>query len=313
MLMLISCVLALPGVVLLAVGSFPAAAEVQERFGTGHGPAVVTGFGVAGLAWLAVCLALLLHQWTITGSLVHGETLALIRFRVWTAVGGAAAGCCCWPARPPTEVPHVQSSAIFTCWTRWTSFWPTGLRAHAAGASGALSTRGGLALAGTGGAVGTLTVEAAVHAAALGTLGVTLMAVSANGHTTGGDSPGEAKPQEARGPERQGEGSIDETEKAFLPKERKIAETLEAEGRNVKALNESAVDGVKTPDALVDGVPTEFKTLEPGAPPNAVKNTLNTARSKPGTPSSMLVGPGSVRKVHAKEWGSSCVTTRLGA
>jgi hypothetical protein len=82
---------------------------------------------------------------------------------------------------------------------------------------------------------------------------------------------------------REVEGSpqkIDESEKTFSPKERKMAEHLQLEGKNVKALKESTTPGQKTPDSLVDGVPTEFKTLQPDASPNSVKNTLNTAKKQ---------------------------------
>ncbi|MEU5609204.1 hypothetical protein AB0H03_10815 [Streptomyces sparsogenes] len=136
---------------------------------------------------------------------------------------------------------------------------------------------GGLALATTGVTAGAVTTEAAVHAAALGTLGVVLMTAASGGDAGG---RGENSGDRDQGPAQSDRGSIDETEKPFSPKERRIAETLQSEGKNVKALKESAVDGVKTPDALVDGVPTEFKTLQPGAAPNAVKNTLNTAKKQ---------------------------------
>jgi hypothetical protein len=48
-----------------------------------------------------------------------------------------------------------------------------------------------------------------------------------------------------------------------LPPERRIAELLVNEGKHVKAVKESGAR--RSPDALVDGKPTEFKTLEPGA------------------------------------------------
>lgn len=40
------------------------------------------------------------------------------------------------------------------------------------------------------------------------------------------------------------------------------------------------MDGVRTPDAEVDGTPTEFKSLDPGAVPNSVKNVLNKAKGQ---------------------------------
>ncbi|MFI6171679.1 hypothetical protein ACIBCN_33210 [Nocardia sp. NPDC051052] len=69
-------------------------------------------------------------------------------------------------------------------------------------------------------------------------------------------------------------GKIDEAEKAFSPEERKIADLLADEGKDVKAVKEG-VD--RTPDSTVDGVPTEFKSLDVGASNATVKNALNSA------------------------------------
>ncbi len=77
------------------------------------------------------------------------------------------------------------------------------------------------------------------------------------------------------------QGSIDESEKFFLPKERRIAELLVAEGKHVKAKQERT--GQRTGDAEVDGVLTEFKTLTPPYADNAaVKNTINNSIRKGG-------------------------------
>ena len=59
-----------------------------------------------------------------------------------------------------------------------------------------------------------------------------------------------------------GSGSIDESERAFSDKERAIADLLETEGKTVKALPETPGAG-RNPDAEVDGITTEFKSLEP--------------------------------------------------
>ena len=69
-------------------------------------------------------------------------------------------------------------------------------------------------------------------------------------------------------------GEIDESEKPFDPAEREIAEILANEGKDVKGVAEGAT---RTPDALVNGTPTEFKTLNEGASNNTVKNALNSA------------------------------------
>lgn len=77
-------------------------------------------------------------------------------------------------------------------------------------------------------------------------------------------------------------GSVDQSAKAFNPAESRIADALSAEGRSVTAVTESTVDGVRTADAVVDGVPTEFKSLAAGAAPNGVKNALNSAKGQAG-------------------------------
>ncbi|MFF4286023.1 hypothetical protein ACFY0R_11950 [Streptomyces sp. NPDC001633] len=101
----------------------------------------------------------------------------------------------------------------------------------------------------------------------------------------GGRGGGESKPPNNGGgeeppPEEPEPGRIDESEKPFNPEERKIAELLESEGKHVKAIKESEVDGVKTADSEVDGTPTEFKSLQPGARANTVKNQLNSAKKQ---------------------------------
>lgn len=72
-------------------------------------------------------------------------------------------------------------------------------------------------------------------------------------------------------------GCIDESAKVFSPEERRIAELLSDEGRTVQAVPESTV---RTPDALVDGVPWEFKSLGPGATNATVRNRLNDAKGQ---------------------------------
>ncbi|GHO49882.1 hypothetical protein [Ktedonospora formicarum] len=74
---------------------------------------------------------------------------------------------------------------------------------------------------------------------------------------------------------------IDETQKSFSAREKRLAYLLSAEGHKVVAVPESNESNVRTPDALVDGVPTEFKSLEPGATSNSVKDAI-TASIKGG-------------------------------
>ena len=70
-----------------------------------------------------------------------------------------------------------------------------------------------------------------------------------------------------------GAGSIDESDRTFSPQEKRIADILSGEGKTVKSLPEPGTKRV--PDASVDGVPTEFKTLKPGARDGTVKNVIS--------------------------------------
>ncbi|MGO4423263.1 PrsW family intramembrane metalloprotease, partial [Streptomyces sp. MCAF7] len=56
-LVLISLVLMLPSLIFLAIGSFPATAELQEWFATGDRPYILVGFGIAGLLWIGWLVA----------------------------------------------------------------------------------------------------------------------------------------------------------------------------------------------------------------------------------------------------------------
>ncbi|MDY0810580.1 RHS repeat-associated core domain-containing protein [Kitasatospora purpeofusca] len=165
-----------------------------------------------------------------------------------------------------------------------------GLDLTGLGSVGCLPTLGlGCVLAGVGAA--TTAVGAAITAN-----GVTRFADSFgqafreedqkdNGGTSGGTRSGEAST--AGGGARAdaadcppGSGTLDQTEKIFNPQERRVADKLLSEGKNVKSLAESKVDGQRMGDAEVDGVLTEFKSLKPGATNNTVKNDLNKAKGQ---------------------------------
>ncbi|RJL32546.1 hypothetical protein [Bailinhaonella thermotolerans] len=71
-------------------------------------------------------------------------------------------------------------------------------------------------------------------------------------------------------------GEIDERPRAFSAGERRIAELLAAEGRTVVAV--AADPGAPSrADALVDGVPTAFESLVPGATAAVVRTALSRA------------------------------------
>ncbi|HKS47770.1 MAG TPA: hypothetical protein VJT49_22185 [Amycolatopsis sp.] len=61
-------------------------------------------------------------------------------------------------------------------------------------------------------------------------------------------------------------GKIDESASEFDPAERTVADRLAKEGHDVTALKPSTEPRVRTPDALVDGTPTEFKTITTQTP-----------------------------------------------
>lgn len=90
--------------------------------------------------------------------------------------------------------------------------------------------------------------------------------------------PPETPPQPKKpDPPEPVKGTVDESAKPFSPKEKAIADTLAGEGKYVQAVPESKVPGVRSPDALVDRKPTEFKSLDPAATSGTVdleKSTL---------------------------------------
>ncbi|MEU6218300.1 hypothetical protein ABZ845_12395 [Streptomyces sp. NPDC047022] len=100
------------------------------------------------------------------------------------------------------------------------------------------------------------------------------------GGNSGGGGGGGKPPEDPPFPEDDEPGSVDESAKSFNDRERKIAELLKGEGKHVKAVKESDVDGERMPDSTVDGVDTEFKSLDEGASQNTVKNALNSAKGQ---------------------------------
>ncbi len=78
-----------------------------------------------------------------------------------------------------------------------------------------------------------------------------------------------------------GLGIVDERARAFEPHERRTADSLAREGAAVIALFEDhSAKHAKNTDALVDGVPTEFKSVDPGASDATVKSALKYAKDQ---------------------------------
>ncbi|MEU0171343.1 PrsW family glutamic-type intramembrane protease [Streptomyces iakyrus] len=190
-LLLIPCVLVLPSVLFLGVGSFTSTAGLQEFFSTGPGPKILMGFGIAALAWIAYQLTTLLRTWRQVSAQPVGELLAAHRLRLATALGAATTGVLLlWrglgdagPDGRAIRTLHLLDALnTFLVYLGFALLLLSLL---------ALFPPGGLALAG-GGAVGALTAEAALTAGALGTAGVVLMAVGAGGAGASGGKRGEA-------------------------------------------------------------------------------------------------------------------------
>lgn len=80
--------------------------------------------------------------------------------------------------------------------------------------------------------------------------------------------------------DQHGRGVIDERAKKFSPAERRIAEYLADSGPAVVAVCEGYGVYGRTPDARVNGIPVEFKSLDAGASDRTVKAALNSAKGQ---------------------------------
>ncbi|MDT3399860.1 hypothetical protein RKE29_25030, partial [Streptomyces sp. B1866] len=190
---LLSLILAAPAVLFWGVASFPGQSGVREWFTTGAGPWVLVGFGIAGLVWTGWLLIRLATTWRATQATPLAETLTVLRFRLWTALGTAVTGALLFVRLQngmasddpiiPNRLHLIDALDNFLTYAGFALL----LLAFVA----LIPTGGGLALATTGVAAGTLSAEAAIQAATLGTLGIALMAASSGAsQPTGGDTPG---------------------------------------------------------------------------------------------------------------------------
>jgi len=93
-------------------------------------------------------------------------------------------------------------------------------------------------------------------------------------------SPARREPLAMAEAERAGPGVIDERAGRFQPRERKLADFLASEGRSVVAIHDGYGREGRKPDASVDGVLTEFKSLDPGASDRTVKAALTSAKGQ---------------------------------
>jgi hypothetical protein len=108
---------------------------------------------------------------------------------------------------------------------------------------------------------------------------------SAAGYVTDRRPPAAGSPEWREPParaelERIGPGLVDERASRFQPRERRLADYLAGEGRSVVAIHDGHGRDGRKPDAAVDGVWTEFKSLDPGATDRTVKAALNSAKGQ---------------------------------
>lgn len=189
-LVLIPCVLMLPALLFLGVGSFTSTAGLQEFFSTGGGPKILMGFAIAALAWIAYQLVTLLRTWRPASTQPLGEVLAAHRFRLATALGAGTTGTLLlWRALGDAgpDGATIRTLHLLDALNTFLTYLGFALILLSLLA---LFPPGGFALAG-GGALTALTAEAALNAGLLGTAGAVLMAVGAEG--TGTSEPGAGK------------------------------------------------------------------------------------------------------------------------
>ncbi|MET7905012.1 DUF6531 domain-containing protein [Streptomyces sp. NPDC005355] len=91
-LLVLSLLLAIPSLVYLVVGSFPATKGLQEYFSEGTGLHVLVGVGLAGLALTLWRLISAVHSCRTANAPPLGETLALVQFRIAVCAGGLVVG-----------------------------------------------------------------------------------------------------------------------------------------------------------------------------------------------------------------------------
>ncbi|MFG3101576.1 PrsW family glutamic-type intramembrane protease [Streptomyces sp. NPDC048182] len=218
-LMLIPCLLSLPSLLFLGVGSFKSGVGLQDFFAAGIGLRLLTGCVVAAPAWLGWQLAVLLRTWAPATAQPLGERLVVHRLRLGSAVGTAVSGTLL-VRRGLDDAPHGRPVHVMHLLEAL-----DGLLVHLGFALILLSLltffppATGLALAGGGALAETMTAQAALVTARLGFAGVILMAVGADGSAAersgGRKTPEEEQPR-----------STDpvQAEEVGAARERKVAE-----------------------------------------------------------------------------------------
>lgn len=107
-LLVLSLLLAVPSLLYLAVGSFPATKDLQEYFTEGTGLRILIGVGLAGLTLTLWRLISAVRGYRAASASVLGETVALVQFRVAVCAGTLVVGVLLlsrWPAIADGEAP----------------------------------------------------------------------------------------------------------------------------------------------------------------------------------------------------------------
>ncbi|MFC7891535.1 RNase A-like domain-containing protein [Streptomyces sp. NPDC057381] len=185
-LLLVPCVLSLPALLFLGVGSFTTTASLQEFFSTGVGPRILMGFCVAALLWIVWQLAVLLRTWRAVSDQLLAEPWAVHRFRLGTALGVGTTGAFLLYRGFGDAGPDGRSISAYHLLDALDTFLVSLGFALVLLSLLALFPPGGVVLAGVG-TVGSVTSGAVFPAALLGSAGVVLMVVGAGGGSGGAD------------------------------------------------------------------------------------------------------------------------------
>lgn len=191
---LIPCLLVLPSLLFLGMGSFKPTADLQDFFTTGSGPDLLRSLAIAALVWILWQLVNLLRSWRPISAQPLSELLVLHRFRCVTALGAATTGTLLLyrSADVGPGGDAIQTFHLLDALDRFQVYLGFGLLLFSLLALLFPPGAGlALALAGEGGSAALvgITLEAAVKAGALGLAGVLLMAAGAEGgNASHGDS-----------------------------------------------------------------------------------------------------------------------------
>lgn len=215
---LIPCLITLPSLLFLGIGSFKATADLQDYFTTGSGPQILRWSAVAALAWIAWQLVYLLRTWRPVTELPLGEFLVLHRFRLATALGAATTGTLLLyrsadvgPGGDAIQTFHLLDALDrFLIYLGFALLLFSLLTLFPPGAGFALAFASEGVAAGEGAALAGVTLEAALKAGALGVSGILLMAAGADGgaHSEtpfdGSEPELTFKPSPKHGPQQRG-------------------------------------------------------------------------------------------------------------